>query len=103
MQQLSTPTYKTNHQSFSDSHIACTDHAIVRMKQRGIKPAWINLLLEYGCYAYQNSQKTYSIYLNKSSIKRIKMHFGNLVDLSKLRRVYLIMTSDSVLVTCAYR
>lgn len=103
MQQLSTITLKTHLKPEEQSNIAITDHAIARMKQRGIKPAWISLLLEYGCYVYQSSKKTYSISLNKTGIKQIKKHFGDLVDLSKLRRIYLILSDDSVLVTCAYR
>lgn len=94
---------QTNIQSFSNTNIIFSDHAITRMQQRGIRPAWINILLEYGCYAYQNSKKTYSIFLNKSGVKRIKKHFGNIVDLTKLRRVYLILSDESVLITCAYR
>ena len=103
MQQLSTSTFKKHLKPTNQTDIAITDHAIARMKQRGIKPAWVSLLLEYGCYAYQKSKKTYSISLNKSGIKEIKKNFGDLVNLSKIRRIYLILSNDSVLVTCAYR
>lgn len=103
MQQYSNPTIKTYIKPVDQTSIAISDHAKTRMKQRGIKLAWVTLLLEYGYYAYQNSKNTYSIYLNKTGIKQIKKHFGDIVDLSKLRSIYLVLSDDSVLVTCAYR
>jgi hypothetical protein len=80
-----------------------SDHAQARKQQRGIKDSWIALVLEYGHYIYQNSKHTYTISLDKSGVKKIKQKFGDLVELSKLRRLYLILSDDSVVVTCAYR
>ena len=80
-----------------------TKHAIARIKQRGIKNAWINLVLEYGEESFQSNHKSISVSLNKNGIKQIKRIYGNTFNLSKLRRLYLVLTHDYVLITCAYR
>jgi hypothetical protein len=78
-------------------------HAQARMQQRGIKDSWVALVMEYGHYCYQSGKHAYTISLDKSGIKLIKQNFGDLVELSKLRHLYLILSDDSVVVTCAYR
>ncbi|MEH6626613.1 MAG: DUF4258 domain-containing protein [Motiliproteus sp.] len=78
-------------------------HAKDRMKQRSIKPEWVSLLLDYGHEHYQKSKHTYSLSLDKAGIKEIKRSYGNTIDLSKLRSLYVILTEESVIVTCAYR
>jgi hypothetical protein len=83
--------------------IVFSNHAKVRMQQRGINKTGIAFLLEYGRYAYQSSRHCYSISLDKSGLKKIKRQFGNLNILPKLRRLYLILSDDSVVITCAYR
>ena len=97
-----------NEQNISTSSIASpevilSDHAQARIQQRGIKPSWISIVLEYGHYIYQSGKHTYTVSLDKSGIKQIKKSFGDLVDLGKLRKLYLILSDDSVVVTCAYR
>lgn len=98
-------SHKTNINNISvnelDIQLSC--HARARMQQRGIKAAWIDLLLQYGKYVYQSGKKTYSISLDKRGIKAIKRTLGNLVDIEKLRRIYLVLSHDATLVTCAYR
>ena len=83
--------------------IEYSEHAKVRKQQRGIKDWWVSIVLDYGNYEYQNGKHTYSISLNKASLKSIKRTFGKLVDIEKLRRLYVIMSEDSVVITCAYR
>jgi hypothetical protein len=80
-----------------------TKHAVARIKQRGIKNAWINLVLEYGEESFQSNHKSISVSLNKNGIEQIKQIYGNTYNLSKLRRLYLVLTHDYVLITCAYR
>jgi hypothetical protein len=83
--------------------IIFTDHAKARMQQRGINKTVIAFLLEYGRYIYQKSGHCYSVSLDKAGIKKIKRQFGDLNILPKLRRLYLILSDGSVVVTCAYR
>lgn len=85
------------------SNINFTNHALARKQQRGIKDSWIDLVLEFGHYIYQKSKHAYSVSLDKTGIKRIKETYGNLVYLNKLRRVYVILSEDSAVITCAYR
>jgi hypothetical protein len=63
----------------------------------------MNLVLEYGREVYQKGERTYSISLDKAGIQKIKHLYGNAFDVNKLRRLYIIMTEDAVVVTCAYR
>ena len=83
--------------------IVQTKHATARIKQRGIKNSWINLILEYGDESFQSSNKSISISLGKNGVKKIKQLYGNKFNLNKLRRLYLVLTHDDVLITCAYR
>lgn len=96
---------KTDHSLLDTNSLAIifTDHAKARMQQRGINKTVIAFLLEYGRYAYQKSRHCYSVSLDKTGIKKIKRQFGNLNILPKLRRLYLILSDESVVVTCAYR
>lgn len=80
-----------------------TEHAKVRMKQRGIKSHWVELVLQYGREVYQKGKHTYSISLDKLSIKKIKKIYGSVEDLNKLRSMYVIVADDGAIVTCAYR
>ena len=80
-----------------------TKHANKRMQQRGIKLSWVKLVLEYGCETYQKTKRTYTVSLDKKGIKKLKRDSQNLTDVSKLRHLYLLLTEDFVLVTCAYR
>jgi hypothetical protein len=80
-----------------------SSHAVSRIKQRGIKTTWITLLLEYGCELYQQGKGTYTYSFDKASIKKIKRIYGNTFSLSKLRSLYLVLSEDNVVITCAYR
>ncbi len=84
-----------------DVHL--TNHAEARKQQRGIKDSWISLVLEYGHYIYQKGKHSYSVSLDKAGVKQIRNNYGEIAELSKLRNLYLILSDDSVLVTCAYR
>lgn len=83
--------------------VICTDHANTRIQQRGIKPAWVNLVLEYGQEQYQKGRRSYSFSLNKSGISNIKRDYRNTFDIQKLRKIYVIVGDDDALITCAYR
>jgi len=83
--------------------VICTVHANTRIQQRGIKPAWVNLVLEYGHEQYQKGRGSYSFSLNKSSIRNIKRDYQNTFDIQKLRKIYVIVSDDDALITCAYR
>ena len=86
-----------------DSTIEFSDHAKARMQQRGINKTGVAFLLEYGQYRYQKSKHCYSVFLDKPGIKKIKQQFGDLDMLPKLRRIYLILSDDCTIITCAYR
>lgn len=83
--------------------VVFSHHAGIRMQQRGIQKAWVALLLEYGKRVYQSGKKTVTVSLDKKGTAAVKKAFGNVIDVSKLRRIYLILSNDSVVVTCAYR
>ena len=85
------------------SEVILSNHAQARIQQRGIKPSWISLVLEYGRYIYQSGKHTYTVSLDKSGVQQIKKTFGDFVEIGKLRNLYLILSDDSVVVTCAYR
>ena len=84
-------------------YLSFSDHANMRMQQRGIKKAWIDLVLEYGRETYQNGRHSSSFSLDSSSVKKIKKTHGELAELSKIRKLYLILSDDDVVITCAYR
>ena len=86
-----------------NEEVILSNHAEARIKQRGIKKDWLALLLEYGHYIYQNGKHAYTVSLDKSGLKEIKKKFGERLDLTKLRSLYLILSDESVVVTCAYR
>jgi hypothetical protein len=80
-----------------------TNHAYTRKKQRGIKRDWISLVLAFGDETFQHAQNTVSYALGKKGIKNIQQQYGNRFDINKLRSLYLVMSHDNVLITCAYR
>ena len=84
-------------------YLSFTNHANKRMQQRGIRKAWIDLVLEYGRETYQNGKHTSSFSLDNSSVKQIKKTYGDISELSKIRKLYLILSDDDVVITCAYR
>ena len=85
------------------SNVKFTDHALSRKRQRGIKDLWISLVLEFGQYIYQKGKHTYTVSLEKGGVRQIQRTYGDLVELTKLRRMYLVLSEDSVVITCAYR
>lgn len=87
----------------ADYSVTASDHAKRRMQQRCIKESWLALILEFGKRCYQNGKRTSSIFLDKQGIKKIKATFGIQVDVDKIRNIYLVLSNDNVLVTCAYR
>ncbi len=89
--------------SHISSNVNFTHHAEVRKQQRGIKDSWIDLVLEFGHYIYQKGKHSYTVFLDKSGIKQIQQTYGDLVELTKLRRMYVILSEDSTVITCAYR
>jgi len=99
MNNLTNPNALT----LSDYAVTPTRHAEIRMQQRCIKESWLALILEFGKRCYQNGKKSCSIFLDKKGIKKLKEAFGDLVDVNKIRNIYIIISNDNVLVTCAYR
>lgn len=92
-----------NQTSHVTSSVDFTHHAVARKQQRGIKDSWIDLVLEFGRYIYQKGKHSYKVSLDKTGIKQIKQTYGDLVELNKLRRMYVILSDDSSVITCAYR
>jgi len=83
--------------------VLASDHAARRKQQRGISDQAVELVLKFGRYVYQSGRKTYSVSLDKKGIQALRRRYGQVKELSKLRNMYLILSSDNVLVTCAYR
>jgi hypothetical protein len=83
--------------------LVLTKHAKVRMKQRSIKSHWVNLVLEYGKEAYQKGKRSTSFSLDKLGVQKLKKAYGKFEDLNKLRQVYVVVSDDGAVVTCAYR
>jgi len=87
----------------SATSLVLTKHAKARVQQRGIQPYWITLVLEYGKEAYQKGKHSYSFSLDKLGLKRIKDTYGAITDINKLRQLYVVVSEDGAIVTCAYR
>ena len=93
----------TTESFISTAELELTQHAVARKKQRGVKDRSISLVLEFGHYLYQKGKHTYTVSLDKNGIQQIKKTYGDLVELSKLRRMYVVVAEDSKIITCAYR
>jgi len=87
----------------SSETLLFTQHAKARMQQRGIKPQWVDLVLEYGREVYQQGRHSYSVSLEKLGIQKLKTTYGAIKDLNKLRQMYVVLADDGAIVTCAYR
>lgn len=84
--------------------IGITDHARLRIQQRGIQEDVLPLLLKYGQKTYDNyGGKVY--YLNKASRERIERECGGAI-LRKIRDrmdVYAVLNQGNGVVTVGHR
>jgi len=94
---------QVSQQNSSSALLRLTNHAMKRMQQRSIKHEWINLVLEYGNEVYQKGNQSYSFSLDKVGVKKIKNTLKRQEDWKKLRQLYVVVSNDGAIVTCAYR
>jgi len=78
-----------------------SDHARVRMQQRGIRPEVVETLLELGETEHDHHGGTI-YYLSKAVINRVKSRSLRRT-LEEGRKVYAVVTQDRAVVTVGHR
>jgi len=81
-----------------------TKHAIQRMKQRGIAPFQVELVINFGhCEHCGSSSEKY--YFDKKSRKRLKAYLRNNRNLYRMLEEYLdifAVVADGRIITCSH-
>ena len=88
-----------------DSILPCmTQHAVVRMQQRGIPPFVVECLLDHGRVQHDHHGGRI-LFFDKASWRRIKRcgKKMSLAKLSKYRKAYAVLTSDGLVLTLGHR
>ena len=80
-----------------------TDHARIRMQQRGIPPLIVEWLLEFGAVSYDH-RGARICYFNKESRRRIARAKGEVVirRLHELLDSYAVVAEDGTVVTVGH-
>ena len=78
-----------------------SDHARVRMQQRGIAPAVVESLFEYGQTEHDHRGGTI-YYFSKAASRRARSPALQRV-LEEGRKVYVVVSADQVVVTVGHR
>lgn len=81
----------------------CTTHADIRKQQRGISNQLVDLVLKYGRYSYIKGQHCYRVSLDKFGLKKLQNNASIPTEISKLRKLYLVLSEENQIITCAYR
>jgi hypothetical protein len=82
-----------------------TNHAALRVEQRGIPPMFIDLLIKYGEKKHSGHDGIIR-YFSKKSKKKMQYELGNSVinQLSRFMNIYLVHSKDQkVLITAGRR
>lgn len=81
-----------------------TQHARVRMQQRGVPPVIVEWLLEYGATVYEG-RGAHVRYFDKHARQRIRREKGDLVlrRLHELFDSYAVVADDGAIVTVGHR
>ena len=79
-------------------------HARARMQQRGISPAALYCLLEYGREAHGHDGSV-TLYFDKAARRRIEREAGpeTRKELGRLARLYAVVGGDGGVVTVGHR
>ena len=81
-----------------------TEHARIRMQQRGIPPAALEALLDYGREAHDHRRGCRVVLFDKRTRRRLARHFGP--ALRKVERyldAYAVVGPDDAVVTVGHR
>lgn len=86
------------------SETLLSDHARVRMQQRGIPPTVVMCLLDYGKVEYDHRGGAI-VYLNKAARRRFVREQGNepLKALGKHLDAYVVVARDGTVMTVGHR
>ena len=80
-----------------------THHARARMQQRGIRPAAIAALLDFGCARHLHSKGRELVFFDKRAQARLaKANPGAACQVDRLRRTYAIVGSDGTVITVGH-
>jgi hypothetical protein len=81
-----------------------TEHASIRVKQRGIPPLIRNWLIDFGKANYDGHGAIVR-YFNKDSIRQMEKAFGKepIRRMSEFLRCYLVQSVDGTIVTIGKR
>ena len=78
---------------------AYTDHARARMQQRGIKPAAVDCVLEFGT-PHHDGRGAVVFVLDKRAQRRLLRHrVVSRPELERIRRFYVVLAGDVVVTT----
>ena len=79
-------------------------HARARMQQRGITPAALACLLEYGCEAHDHNGAV-TVFFDKAARHRLERDAGDRTrkKIARLRRLYAVLGGNGEVVTVGHR
>lgn len=81
----------------------CSDHALVRMQQRGIPPAVLECLLEFDRITHDH-QGAQIVYFDKAARRRIlRARIRDQVNLEKHLNTYAVVATDGTVKTVGHR
>jgi hypothetical protein len=84
--------------------LAVSPHARARMQQRGISPAAIEALLDFGRTRHVHSGGRELVYFDKKARARLlKANPAAAREMSRLRRTYAVLAGDGSVVTVGHR
>jgi hypothetical protein len=83
------------------SSLRYSDHARVRMQQRGIQPGVVESLLEFGDAAHDHRGGTI-YYFSRAASRRTRSPALQRI-LEESRKVYAVVSEDQVVVTVGHR
>jgi hypothetical protein len=79
-----------------------SDHARIRMQQRGIPPAVLDCLLTYGHSEYDH-QGACIVYFDKASRARLSRTGVQLAKIEKYLKTYAVVACDGTIKTVGHR
>ena len=82
-----------------------TDHARIRMQQRGIPPAALEMLLDYGREAYDHRHGCRVVLFDKRCRRKLAERIGAraIRSLERHLNAYAVVASDGAVVTVGHR
>lgn len=80
-----------------------TGHSVIRMKQRGIPPIVVDLLMQFGT-SEKSFDGTRKLYFDKRAKRRVHAYVGSLAGLiDEHLNVYAVVTAEDAVVTAGHR